>query len=80
MSNAGDLYVQRAAAGDPTLLHDSLCVAIDVLTEIRGEVADHMDDTEPCRGKPGSAAKVEEMARRAAAGRSIFNAADRQRS
>ena len=78
-SNAGNVYVERAASGDPTLLHDALGAAIDTLAGIRAEVSDHMDQTRPCRGKPGSAAKVEEMARRAAAGHSIFNSSDRIR-
>ena len=79
MSNAGNIYVERAAAGDPTLLHDQLGVAIDVLTELKDEVVGHMEKTKPCRGKPGSAAKVEEMRRRAERGESIFNAQDRTR-
>lgn len=79
MSNAGNIYAARAAAGDPTLLHDQLGVAIDVLTDLRDEVVQHMDQTLPCRGKPGSAAKVEAMRRRAEAGQSIFNEDDRQR-
>lgn len=77
-SNAGDIYVRRAADGDPTLLHDALGVAIDVLTDIRRDVLEHMDDTEPTKAKPGSAAKVEEMRRRAESGRGIFNEDDRQ--
>ena len=72
MSNEGNLHVQRAAAGDPTLLHDSLGVAIDELTEIRREVIAVMDAAEPTRAKPGSYAKVEEMRRRAESGQSIF--------
>jgi hypothetical protein len=72
MSNEGNLHVQRAAAGDPTLLHDSLGVAIDELTEIRREVIAVMDAAEPTRAKPGSFAKVEEMRRRAESGQSIF--------
>lgn len=72
MSNEGNLHVQRAAAGDPTLLHDSLGVAIDELTEIRREVIAVMDAAEPTRAKPGSYAKVEEMRRRAEVGQSIF--------
>lgn len=79
MSNAGNHYAERAAAGDPTLLHDQLGVAIDVLTDLRAEVVEHMDETTPCRGKPGSAAKVEAMRRRAEAGQSIFNDDDRTR-
>lgn len=72
MSNEGNLHVQRAASGDPTLLHDSLGVAIDELTEIRREVIAVMDAAEPTRAKPGSYAKVEEMRRRAESGQSIF--------
>jgi len=78
MSNAGNIYVERAAAGDPTLLHDALGVAIDTLTDIRTEVVNEMESTEATRAKPGSAAKVFEMQRRAQAGKSIFNKSDRQ--
>lgn len=79
MSNAGNHYAERAAAGDPTLLHDQLGVAIDVLSDLRSEVIEHMEETTPCRGKPGSAAKVEAMRLRAEAGQSIFSDKDRTR-
>lgn len=72
MSNQGNLHVARAAAGDPTLLHDSLGVAIDELTDIRREVIAVMDAAPPTKAKAGSFAKVEEMRRRAEAGQSIF--------
>jgi hypothetical protein len=80
MSNEGNLHVARAAAGDPTLLHDSLGVAIDELTDIRREVIAVMDAAPPTSARPGSFAKVEEMRRRAESGQSIFIDKDATRS
>lgn len=66
------IYHARAAAGDPSLLHDALCVTIDELIEIRSEIQEHMDGALPTAARPGSKDKVEELRRRAERGDSLF--------
>jgi hypothetical protein len=70
-------YHVRAAAGDPSLLHDAITVTIDELVEIRDEIQQHMDAT-PARttARPGSKDKLDELARRAERGESLFVAGD----
>lgn len=65
-------YHARAAAGDPTLLHDAICVTIDELVEIRDEIQAHMDSAEPTTAAPGTKDKVEELRRRYERGDSLF--------
>jgi len=67
------IYHARAAAGDPSLLHDAVCVTIDELVEIRDEIQQYMDDAAaPTSAAPGTAGKVEELRRRAERGESLF--------
>ncbi len=75
-SNAGDVFASRVAAGDPSVLHDALVAAADIIETVRREVAAHMDDVEPTSAAPGSAEKVAVLTDRAAAGRSLFSSAD----
>lgn len=72
----GETYAARAARGDRTLLQDCLTVAIDELTLIRVEVEAAIDDVTPTDAEPGSAEKVQEMARRAERGESLFSDRD----
>ena len=66
------IYHARAAAGDPSILHDAITVTIDELVEIRDEIQQHMDGAEPTTAVPGSASKVAELRRRAERGDSLF--------
>lgn len=66
------IYHSRAAAGDPTILHDAICVTIDELVEIRDEIQAHMDAAPPTTATPGTKDKIEELARRAERGESLF--------
>lgn len=68
----GDAYAQRAANGDRTLLHEALTLSIDELGQIREEVETVMASAPPTAAQPGSAEKVEEMARRMQRGDSLF--------
>ena len=79
-SNQGDTYAARAAAGDRTLLYDCLTVSRDELDAIRAEVEAAMDAAAPVAAPPGTADKVEEMARRAERGESLFIRGDGARS
>lgn len=71
-SLAGDTYAARAAAGDRTLLYESLTVALDEIGRIRDEVDSQMSSAPPTPAAPGTPAKVEEMRRRAERGDSLF--------
>lgn len=66
------IYHARAAAGDPSLLHDAITVTVDELLAIRDEVIAHMDAAAPTAASPGTREKVEELARRAERGDSLF--------
>jgi hypothetical protein len=68
----GDTYAARAAAGDRTLLHEALTLAVDELTAIREEVEAQMAAAPPTAAPPGSKTKVDEMAARAERGDALF--------
>jgi hypothetical protein len=69
---AGDCYVDRLAAGDPSLLYDALGVAGDQITDLRDQIAAWMDAAPPTDAVPGSPGKMQAMMDRAAIGRSLF--------
>lgn len=71
-SNEGEAYAARAARGDPTLLEDAYSHSIEELVELREEVRRVIYEAQPTAALPGSRAKVEELARRARAGKSLF--------
>jgi hypothetical protein len=71
-SNQGETYAARAARGDRTLLYDAVGLSIDELTEIREQIQAVIDAAVPTAAAPGTADKVEEMARRAERGESLF--------
>lgn len=73
---AGDCYAERLAAGDPSLLHDTLGVAADQIADLRTQISIWMDSAPPCPHPPGSADKVQAMVDRAALGHSLFIAGD----
>jgi len=75
-SNEGEAYAARAARGDPTLLEDAYSLSIDELSDLRNEVRQVIYSAPPTAAMPGTPAKVEEMARRVAAGKSLFVDAD----
>jgi hypothetical protein len=68
----GETYAGRAARGDRTLLYDCLTVTVDELLAVREEIQAVIDSAEPTAAQPGSKAKVDEMARRAERGESLF--------
>jgi hypothetical protein len=68
----GETYAARAAAGDRTLLHESLTRSIDEITAIREELEAEMAAAPPTAAPPGSKAKVDEMARRVERGDALF--------
>lgn len=71
-SNEGEAYAARAARGDPTLLEDAYSLSIDELIDLREEVRRVIYNAAPTPSLPGSREKVEEMARRARLGKSLF--------
>jgi len=71
-SNQGETYAARAARGDRTLLYDAIGLSIDELVEIRNEIQLVIDAAPPTQAAAGSADKVDEMARRAERGESLF--------
>ena len=71
-SNEGEAYAARAARGDPTLLEDAYSLSIDELIDLRDEVRKVIYAAPPTAALPGTRAKVEELARRARAGQSLF--------
>jgi len=71
-SNQGETYAARAARGDRTLLYDAIGLSIDELVEIRNEIQIDIDSAPPTQAAAGSRDKVEEMARRAERGESLF--------
>lgn len=71
-SNQGETYAARAARGDRTLLYDAIGLSIDELTEIRNEIQAVIDAAPPTQAAPGTVDKVDEMARRAERGESLF--------
>lgn len=68
----GETYAARAAAGDRTLLHESLTRSIDEITAIREELEAEMAAAPPTAAPPGSKAKVNEMALRVERGDALF--------
>ena len=72
LNSANDIHVERAAKGDPTLLHDALGLAIEELESIKSEVCKEMDDSLSTKSQPGSLQKIETMRKRASEGKSIF--------
>lgn len=68
----GETYAARAAAGDRTLLHEALTLALDELTAIREELEAQMAAAPPTVAPPGSKSKVDEMAARAERGDALF--------
>ena len=68
----GETYAARAARGDRTLVYDAVGLSIDELAEIRNEIQAVLDAAPPTAAQPGTADKVEEMARRAERGESLF--------
>lgn len=68
----GNAYAQRAASGDRTILHEALTLSIDELGQIREEVEVVMASATPTPAQPGTAAKVDEMAKRMERGESLF--------
>ena len=71
-SNQGETYAGRAARGDQTLLYDAITVTVDELVAVRDEIQKQIDAATPVTAAPGSREKVDEMARRAERGESLF--------
>jgi hypothetical protein len=68
----GETYAARAARGDRTLLYDAITVTVEELLAVREEIQAVIDAAEPTTAQPGSKEKVDEMARRAERGESLF--------
>ena len=71
-SNQGETYAARAARGDRTILYDAIGVTVDELLAVREEIQVVIDAATPTTAEPGTTAKVDEMARRAERGESLF--------
>ena len=71
-------YAERVQAGDPSILHDALALALDQTTDLMAKVQAHMDDAPPTDHPPGSPGKVQAMVTRSDQGRSLFIPGDRQ--
>lgn len=72
----GETYAARAARGDRTLLYDCITVTVDELLAVREEIQAVIDSAEATGAAPGTKDKVDEMARRAERGESLFQAGD----
>lgn len=68
----GETYAARAARGDRTILYDAIGLTIDELVEIRADIQAVIDAATPTEAGPGTKDKVQEMARRAERGESLF--------
>jgi hypothetical protein len=68
----GETYAARAARGDRTILYDAIGLTIDELVEIRADIQAVIDAATPTEAGPGTQDKVQEMARRAERGESLF--------
>ena len=71
-----DDYTRKAAAGDRTILDDTLARAIEELTAIRDEIGREMESIPSTRALPGSLEKIAELAVRAAAGMALHHPDD----
>lgn len=71
-SNLGETYAARAARGDRTILYDAITLTVDELLAVRDEIQAEMDAAPPTPAAPGTTDKVDEMARRAERGESLF--------
>lgn len=69
-------YARRIARGDRSVLDEYLTAAVEELTAIREANAADMEAGKPAADPPGTAGKVDELARRAAEGRSLFRPDD----
>jgi len=77
-SLAGDNHAARAAAGDPSLLHDLLTRCCEELESVRDEVWQAMQPG-PLTSAPGTPERINELARRVAAGQTLHTESDRRR-
>lgn len=75
-SNEGESFAARAAAGDPSILHDALGNVVADATELRDEVGRVMDDVPATPHAPGTPGKLDALAARYAAGVSLFAPGD----
>lgn len=71
-----DEYAAKAAAGDRTILDDTLARAIEELTAIREEIGREMARVSPSHALPGSLEKIAQLALRAAAGMALHHPDD----
>jgi hypothetical protein len=69
-------YARRLADGDRSILDEFLTAAVEELTAIRAANAADMEAGKPAVDPPGTAGKVDELARRASEGRSLFRSDD----
>lgn len=74
----GEQHAARAAAGDPSLLHDLLTRCCEELEAVRDEVWEAMQPG-PLVSQPGTAERIKELAARVAAGQSLHTESDRRR-
>ena len=77
-SLAGDNHAARAAAGDRSLLHDLLTRSVEELEAVREEVWAAMTPG-PLTSQPGTKERINELARRVAAGQTLHTESDRRR-
>ena len=77
-SLAGDNHAARAAAGDRSLLHDLLTRSVEELEAVRDEVWKAMQPG-PLTSQPGTPERINELARRVAAGQTLHTESDRRR-
>jgi len=77
-SLAGDNHAARAAAGDRSLLHDLLTRSVQELEAVRDEVWAAMTPG-PLTSQPGTPERINELARRVAAGQTLHTESDRRR-
>lgn len=69
---------ERIAAGDLTILDEFAAAAANQIDEVRTVIDTLIVPRRPTTANPGSRAKVDELARRAADGRGLFHDRDRR--
>lgn len=75
-SSVGGRHGERIAAGDLSILDEFAATAGEQIDAVRVEIQAQMEPRSPVRHLPGTRAKVEDLARRAAEGRGLHHPDD----
>lgn len=75
-ASVGGRHGERIAAGDLSILDEFAATAGEQIDAVRDEIARQIEPTTPVRHLPGTRAKVDDLARRAAEGRGLHHPDD----